>query len=363
MRCTPARAIAQRRGLILVFGVVLLASTALPAESADRPSANGAPRPASLTADLVWPLPPDPPRIRFVAEYRGEADFRKKPGILRRLMLGPEPDTAVQMRKPYGVAASDDGRIYVTDTGAACVFAFAPERREVRRFGIEGRVRFKTPTGIAVDERGIVFVGDSALGTIVALDPGGAPAMNFAGHGMTNVAGLAIDRARQRLYAVDTRAHRLFAWDSRSGAFIASWGGRGSGAGLFNYPTNVAVDASGRIYVTDTGNFRVQILEPDGKYAGSFGSAGDSPGRFHRPKGIGVDSDGHVYVADAAFNNFQIFDATGRLLLFVGTTGTEPGNFWLPAGLAIDRKDRVYVVDQTNARVQVFQYLKAPGTP
>ncbi len=108
----------------------------------------------------------------------------------------------------------------------------------------------------------------------------------------------------------------------------------------------------------DTGNFRIQVLDPEGKPLSVFGQAGDGPGSLQRPKGIAVDSEGHVYVVDAAFNNFQIFDRSGQLLLDVGAVGTGPGTFWMPAGIHIDGKDRIFVVDQLNHRVQVFQYLK-----
>ena len=349
-------------GLAVVAGVVLVASTI-------GVGARGkAPEPAALQTktanvanELVWPLPPDPPRIRFVAAYSGEADFKKKASGFRRLLLGPEPPSGVVLKKPYGVAASDDGRIYVTDTGSATVFAFDAARREVRQLGVEGRVHFRVPTGIAVDGAGRVFVADSGLAAIYCFDGAGKPVMSLGGKELQSPAGLAIDRARHRLYAADSRGHRILSWDIESGKFLAAWGTRGAGDGQFNYPTNLAVDKAGRVYVTDTGNFRVAILDADGRFVRAFGDAGDAMGHFHRPKGIGVDSDGNVYVSDAAFNNYQIFDDTGRLLLAVGGAGRDPGTFWLPAGLHVDAKDKVYVVDQVNARVQVFQYLKSPA--
>ncbi len=120
----------------------------------------------------------------------------------------------------------------------------------------------------------------------------------------------------------------------------------------------MALDHEGKLYVVDSMNFRVQILDPEGKVIKTFGNVGDGLGQFARPKGIAVDSDGNIYVIDAAFNNFQIFDSEGRLLLFVGSIGKEPGQFWLPAGAYIDGQDRIYVADQYNFRVQVFQYFR-----
>ena len=123
-----------------------------------------------------------------------------------------------------------------------------------------------------------------------------------------------------------------------------------------NFPTNLFV-SNGKLYVTDTGNFRVQIFDLEGSYLSGFGKVGDSPGQLARPKGVAVDKDGHIYIVDAAFDNFQIFDEEGRLYLFVGSAGHRPGYFWLPAGIHIDHRDRIYVADSYNRRIQVFQYL------
>ena len=106
--------------------------------------------------------------------------------------------------------------------------------------------------------------------------------------------------------------------------------------GLFSAPTNVATDAKGNVYVTDTWNHRVQIFDHKGKFVRAFGSHGLSPGQFIRPKGIAVDSEGHIYVADAEFNNFQVFSSDGKVLLAVGAR-YNPGQFALIAGLFIER--------------------------
>jgi len=314
--------------------------------------------PAGSNPDLVWPLPPDPARLRFVRAWSGADDFRKKPSLLRRVLVGPERDEGLRLRKPYGVTTDAEGRLYVTDTGLGAVLVFDEHEREVRLLGVDGQVRLVTPIGVAVDSLGRVFVSDADLHQVFGFGVDGRVELALGrAEGMKNPAGIAIDRARERLYVVDSHSHRLFVYDTR-GVSLGSWGDRGPGEGQFNFPTNVAVDAAGHVYVVDTGNFRVQVFDPDGKPRASFGEAGDGFGHFTRPKGIALDSEGHVYVVDAAFNNFQIFDAEGRLLLFVGALGTEPGQFWLPAGIHIDGRDRVYVVDQVNRRVQVFQYLQ-----
>lgn len=324
---------------------------------------------ASAAAERVpvWPLPPEPARIRYVTSYRGADDFntKKKQSGWKAFVFGqdstaPEvPDTLV---KPYGVAAGSDGRVYVSDTASRRVFVFDAERRTVTFLGDRQPAKLAKPTGIAVDASGTVFVADATHNRIFGYAPSGGLAVAIGRDGdLESPAGMAIDADRQRLYVADSKKHQVFCYSTADGTSIRAIGRRGSEAGEFNFPTNVSVDKEGRLYVTDTLNFRIQTFDPEGHPLGAFGTLGDTPGSLNRPKGIGVDDEGHVYVADTSFNNFQIFDREGQLLLYVGSVGAGPGEFFLPAGLCIDRRNRVYVVDQGNARVQVFQYLRAPA--
>ncbi len=312
---------------------------------------------SGASGDLAWPLPPDTPRIQYIKSYSGAADFRKKPSRWRRVLVGPEVDKGIKLKKPYGVTTDDAGKMYVTDTGLGAVLVFDESEKKVRVLGQEGQVRLVTPIGLAVATDGSVFVSDADLNQVFRFSAEGRMDLSLGkAEGLQNPTGIALDRTRSRLYVADSHLHKLFIY-STDGEFIGSWGDRGPGPGQFNYPTNLAVDRQGNVRVVDTGNFRVQVFSPEGKFLSTFGEAGDSFGSFSRPKGIAIDSEGHTYVVDAAFNNYQIFDDEGQLLLFVGSLGSDPGRFWLPAGIHIDDNDRVFVVDQLNRRVQVFQYL------
>jgi len=313
---------------------------------------------AAAESEIVWPLPPDPPRVRYLRTYYGSQDFEnKKKKKWRRLFLGPEAEKVTALVKPYGVTTDAKGRIYVTDTGLGAVLIFDEEEKTVSVLGDSGHVRLSTPIGIAIDSQDRIFVADSALHQVVVFNQAGEPVMALGRDENLQVpSGLAVDAERNRLLVTDSHEHKVFVY-GLDGVAMGGWGGRGNGDGEFNFPTNIAVDASGRVYVVDTGNFRVQVFDSEGKFLSKFGQAGDGFGDFHRPKGIAIDSEGHVYVVDAAFNNVQIFDTEGSLLLFVGSYGKGPGNFWVPAGIHIDGQDRIYVADQINGRVQVFQYL------
>lgn len=311
---------------------------------------------AAEPANLVWPLPPEQPRIRFVAEYRGETDFKRDD--LKSSLFGEERG-GIKLLKPHSVAASADGQIiYVTDPQLQAIIVFDLKNKRAGRMETDAHGGLRNPIEIETDKRGRLFVTDSVRNEILVYSPEGKTLMALGKkEDLGRPTGLALDEARNRVYVADTVKHRIVVYDL-DGKFVTEFGQRGSEPGQYNYPVHLAVDKDGHLLVSDTGNFRIQIVDGLGRFVRTFGQVGDSYGNFSRPKGIALDSEGNIYVADAAFNNFQIFDAEGRLLLFVGSGGDLPGMFLLPTGMHIDAQDKVYVVDSINARVQVFQYLK-----
>ena len=347
-------------GAAAVIAVISSTQSVIAKAGTKPPKGNG-PAPAP---QLTWPLPPEQPRIRHLSILRGLDDFKpaKKPSRLATMLLGaqdPGARASDMLVKPYGVAVSPDGRLYVADTAARRVFAFDTDRKTVSFVGEDGAGRLTKPIGVAVDERGIVFVADATLKRVFGYSPDGRMTLAIGRDGeLAGPSGLAIDRVNKRLYVADAAKHQVSSYSTLDGSRGPTIGKRGAEPGEFNFPTNLAVDRRGRLYVTDTMNFRIQIFDADGRFVKAFGTLGDSPGCLNRPKGIGVDSQDHIYVIDASFNNFQIFDEDGQLLLFVGSGGGRPGEFFLPAGLVIDDRDRIYVADQGNSRVQVFQYVR-----
>jgi DNA-binding beta-propeller fold protein YncE len=241
-----------------------------------------------------------------------------------------------------------------------------PRAKAVERREGNSRAPLAMPVGVAVDSDDRLFVSDAALHSVICFNPSGAPTAYFGTTVLGRPGGIAIDRQRNRLYVADAKESRIAVFDTASLKFLGYFGGPskiGKGAnGTFLSPTNAAVDREGNIYVADTGNYRVQILDPTGRFLRAFGAQGDAPGEFIRPKGIAVDSQGHVYVADAEFNNFQILTPQGQPLLAVGSLGSEPGQFALVAGLYIDSEDQIYTTEMFRGRVQVFQYISQPGS-
>ena len=212
---------------------------------------------------------------------------------------------------------------------------------------------FPSMVGICRTPGGDLLFTDSRLNRVVRLSEEG---LQFFGDTVVldQPTGIACSPKNGDIWVVETGAHRISRF-SPEGKLAGSIGARGSGEGLFNYPTFIWIDGEGRIYVVDSMNYRIQILDEEGRYASSFGEAGDATGYMARPKGVATDSRGHIYVADALFHVVQIFDRQGRFLDTFGSQGQGEGEFWMPAGLYIDDRDRIYVADSYNARIQIFQ--------
>jgi DNA-binding beta-propeller fold protein YncE len=315
------------------------------------------------TSKLVWPQPPQPRRIAFVAQITGVDDVV---GVPKRSWVdraaGARPPAPRQaLKSPYGVAVDSKGQVYVADAANRTVFVFNLELKRVERRGDRPPARLTVPIGLAIDDQDHLFVSDASLHQITCFRPDGEVLAVFGLDDLQRPAGLALDNRLHRLYVADAKANRLAIFDSTSFRLLQQIGGTSTPGkaepGTFSAPSNVAVGADGQVYVTDTWNQRVQVFDSAGKFVRTFGRHGVTPGDFVRPKGIALDSQGHIYVADAEFNNFQVLASDGSPLLAVGDYGTNPGQFALIAGMAIDKFNRIYVTDQWHGRLQVFQYF------
>jgi DNA-binding beta-propeller fold protein YncE len=317
------------------------------------------------TAELVWPGPPERPRIRYLAAIQGSEDVtgNVKPSFVERISGRSPFRDQMRLLKPYGIAIDGSNRIFVADPAQRAVLIFDRTTRAATRWRGSAQFPLFLPIGLAFDADGRLFVSDSFAAQVLVFNPDGKPVAGFGKNIFKRPGGLAVDTRRSRLYAADVQLNQVLVFDTRTFQMQKTIGGASTAAigepGRFSGPTNLALDSTGRLFVTDTWNCRVQVFDPDGKFVLTFGAQGTQPGRFARPKGIAIDREDHVYVVDAEFNNFQVFTREGKPLLFVGSIGLEPGQFLLPAGMAIDRENRIYVTEQrmSGGRLQIFQYL------
>ncbi len=190
---------------------------------------------------------------------------------------------------------------------------------------------FRSPYGIAVDSSGNVFVADNGNNAIRKITPAGVVS-TFAG--------------------------------GASGGFTNGTGAAAS----FDWPTGVAVDNSGNVYVADSRNNAIRKISAAGVVStlagGGFLGVGFTNGTgtaasFNTPQGVAVDNSGNVYVADSGNRVIRKITPAGVVSTFAGSgtggftngTGME-ASFWYPQGVTVDSSRNVYVADQHNHAIR-----------
>ncbi|GAB4348787.1 MAG: hypothetical protein Kow006_09850 [Gammaproteobacteria bacterium] len=349
---------ARRRVLPLVMGGLLLLSGC----------GATAPKRAADSGPLVYPPPPEPARYMHLRTIYGTHNVEEitREESLRALLTGSTGKQGLPFSKPFDVAVHN-GRVFVTDTVRFEIFAFDLVEKRTFQFGRKGdESDVGKPLGIAADAKGWVYVVDNRHKRVVVYDRDGKYLYAFGGKEfMDRPTGIDVDPEGKRAYVVDvggvgSEKHQIHVFDIEKREFLFDIATRGKDEGQLNLPRDVSIGPDGLLYVTDGGNFRIQVFTQDGKFVRTWGKAGMRYGNFSRPKGIATDAQGLVYAVDAAFGNFQIFDQEGTLLLFIGTRNEKdgPGIFMLPAGIDIDEKGYIYVIDQFFRKLEIFRPVK-----
>ena len=161
------------------------------------------------------------------------------------------------------------------------------------------------------------------------------------------------------LLVVDKGNHRVLMFTLEGDLeFIKSVGQLGKGQLQFSSPQGIAVHPSShQVFIADTGNHRIQVLNNNLTYSHEFGYNGRENGQFDTPVDVACDSHGNVYVADSLNKCVQVLSSSGQ---FIDTLSTDTS--LSPTGIAIDFMNTVYVNDGHADTVLVFnskrQFIK-----
>ena len=210
--------------------------------------------------------------------------------------------------------------------------------------------KFVDVAGIAVDSRDRLFVFNRGEHPIIVFDSDGNVIDAWGEGRFTRPHGLHIG-PDDMVYATDDEGHTVRKYTPEGERVMTLGSGRPSETGMrdfdyrqithggdpFHYPTNVALAPDGTIFVSDGyGNARVHRFSPEGEWRLSWGEPGGGRGEFNLPHGIALDSTGRVYVADRENNRVQIFSPEGRFI-------TEWTHLARPTQVFIDSDDHVFV--------------------
>jgi sugar lactone lactonase YvrE len=189
---------------------------------------------------------------------------------------------------------------------------------------------------------------ESPLAPLLEFDSSGKIVKSFGAGMFVSPHGIHVD-PQGNVWVTDgngrgAKGHQVFKFspDGKVLMTLGKAGVTGDGPDTFNQPSDVLVAPNGDIFVADghggKSNARIVKFAKDGKFIKAWGKAGSGPGEFNTPHNLAMDSTGRLFVADRGNSRIQIFDQDGALL-------SEWKQFGRPSGLYIDKNDVVYAAD------------------
>ena len=332
---------------------------------------------AAPTEHVFFPPAPDEPRIQYLMSFGSEAELDGR-GKFNTFIVGREK-LLRPIWKPYGITATP-GKLYVVDTMPHNLSITDLALSKLRYIRPAGNGAMKMPINVAVAKDGTIYVTDTERGQVIIFNSAGNYVSTLGTYGQDKPCGVAVDG--ERIYVTDLASHcvRVYSQSKCELLLTLPVDPTNNESKLYQ-PTNVAVDRKGRIYVSDTGGFAVQVYDAQGQHLRKIGELGLTLGNFALPKGVAVDQEQRLYVADASTGVIQLFDDEGRLLMYFGSpTGSTVGGTYLPAGLAVDYDNvgrfkryvapgyeieyLIYVTNQAGPnKVSVYGFLKRKQAP
>ena len=323
--------------------------------------------------------------------------------------------TSAQLAQPSGVAADAAGNLYIADrdnnrvrkvaNGVITTVAGMGPTNSAGTFGGDNgpatSAHLSSPSGVAVDAAGNLYIADTANHRIREVTNG--MITTVAGNGTRGFSGdngpatsaqlnypssVAVDSAGN-LYITDPYNNRIRMVTNGVITTVAGNGGGGQGfsgdngqatSAQLNYPSSIAVDSAGNLYIADTDNERIRkvsngvITTVAGN--GTYGFSGDNgpatSARLYHPGGVAVDSAGNLYVADS-FNNRIRKVANGVITTIagngIGGQGLSGDNgpatsaeLYNPTGIAVDSVGDLYIADTDNYGIRVLPPLGSSCT-
>ncbi|MCX6834993.1 MAG: NHL repeat-containing protein [candidate division Zixibacteria bacterium] len=159
---------------------------------------------------------------------------------------------------------------------------------------------------------------------------------------------------RGNLYLIDAGNKRVVWFDAHLTP-VRDFSGEGGTSGRLSEPTGLTVDAQGTLWITDSGRRLLVRCSDKLEYVGEIDPKDDqAPQELIRPAGIAITDFGEIWVADSDNNRIAVLDVLGQIDHFVGDFTYPGGALRRPSKLLYDRHDKIYVCDTDNRRIVVY---------
>ena len=339
-------------------------STALPAFTPTAaPTATSTALTATPTLNPTATAVPTPTPVPFTGK------------LVNDWQTAPDSDFFQRTRSLSGVAVDSKGTLYILNNYVGQILKYDSGGNLLADLSRPGQPaipakitaesaqnRVGHPVALALDRQDNLYVLDGFSNGIHKFEANGTylgqfPALPPMGGAIGNLVGLAVDEAGI-IYTLDSSTGKVEKFD-KSGKFLGEWSNSpglveaGLPTGNPGYPSSIAADGKGHIYLAVSGNYRIKKFDLSGKFLLKWGSQGYADGQFGEAIGnMSFDTQGNIYVPDKLNNRVEKFDSQGHFLAKYGSLGSDKGQFNYPVAVAVDRQGQLYVADYLNERVQ-----------
>ena len=304
--------------------------------------------------------------------------FAQGPGARRIHIQAPlQQESLTSIANPVDVKWTSNGSLYVLSRSTAKVIQFAADGTTVRSITGIGL----NPSGFDIDSAGQVYVALTGNNQVARLKPDGNTFVLDALFNGTGKIGrpdgaaasefdqpydVAVTPDGQQVYVSDTGNHRVQKFTS-AGVFVSAIGEPGNQIGQLNTPKGICASSDGTIYVADAGNHRIGVIGSDDVLGDAFGQAGTGPLQFQNPVNVSADASG-IYVADLGNNRIVALDRPDRTTGQYTFRWESTGAIALSDALSVAAagtllEDRIYIADTGNNQIQKFLLPKENPMP
>lgn len=278
-------------------------------------------------------------------------------------VFGTKGKSQMAFAKLVDVAIDANGDICLADEGNKKVTVIHVEgakpdklakAQPVDRFNLKGPVKkypYKSDTFTVKPDQGVIANLPEMKEIALLGDSGKKTPLIKYGDKQGQVKGpkgMMADEKGKKLFISDTGNNRVQIF-SADGAYINQFGESGSDEGNFKAPAGITVNASGNIFVADARNKRVQAFNQDGMFLFSVGPQVDSV-TLQNPVGVRVDAKKNIYILDAGLKRVIVADGAGKLQ----RVWEETANLKDPVAIAYDWKSYFYILDRGDFNVKIY---------
>ncbi len=280
-----------------------------------------------------------------------DQDIEESPFGVEVIKIAPEIQESPvyiisELKEPAGIAVNRVGDVYISERGGHCISVFSPREAKLRSFPTQNlcQEKLKGVHDITIDGEGNILMTATKAHRIFSFTAEGQQCRSpFHLHCPKCIA---FNEHNRKIYvARGDNSIRVL-----NSQLIEK---RGYIRGMCDNIRGLACDGSGKVYVADCGNNRIQVFTSDGEFVREFGNLGADKGELDCPVSVAVDSTGIVYVSEQKKCRISLFTPGGRFVTSIGRRGCRPGEFERPGGIAVSADGTLYVCDG-NSRVQAF---------